>query len=186
MFKPVTLNVRLLDTAGNPYTGTASVAVSSSRGSQSFTVTGGTAAITQVAGGPVVPSVSYSLSASATGGVYSATSTVVPTTGYPTTLISDVPLTMTAPTATGPLQVKVRDSANNAVAGATVVVSGGPAAVLVTGVTNSSGNVTFTLPGGTTPLYTVLVPAQLGHAEGQTNIAVPSGSTVTSVTVTTP
>ena len=184
VFKPVTLNVRLLTSTGTPYTGAATVTVSSARGSQAYAVTGGTLAVTQVASQPVIPSVQYSVAASATGGVYSTTASVVPTTGYPSVLTSDVPITMKAPVATGPLQVRLRDSANKAIAGATVVVTGGPGGILVTGVTDSSGNVSFTVPGGATPLYTVVVPPQLGKGQASGTIAVPAGSTTATLTLT--
>ena len=184
VFKPVTLSVRLLSTTGTPYTGAATVTVSSSRGSQAYAVTGGTVAITQVAGGPVIPSVQYSVSGSAAGGVYSTTASMVPTTGYPSVLTSDVPITMRLPVATGQVQVRVRSSTNTAIAGATVVVTGGPGGILVTGITDVSGNVTFTVPGGASPLYTVVVPPQLGKGQVSGTIAVPVGSTTTTLTLT--
>ncbi len=84
-------------------------------------------------------------------------------TAYPTNLTSDVTIVMQPTATTGTLQVTVKDSSNRTVPNAAVVVTGGPGAVLLTGTTNASGVVSFTVPSGTTPVYTITMAPQLGY-----------------------
>jgi prepilin-type N-terminal cleavage/methylation domain-containing protein len=185
VFRPVTLTVDLVDSAGAPFTGVATVAVSSSRGADSVTVTGGHASLTQLAGAPLVPNVSYTVGATAAGGLYSSGTTLVVPSAYPTDLTSGVTLVM-VPYTTGQLTVKLKDSTGASVVGATVVVSGGPAAINVTGVSDNGGTATITVPSGTAPQYTVVVPGRTGYGQATTTADGPSASGTVTVNVTVP
>ena len=69
IYRPSTINLDLRNSGGGQLTGTAFVKLTSARNgiTQTFTVTGGTAAITTVAGEPIVPSVQYTAEAWTTG-----------------------------------------------------------------------------------------------------------------------
>ena len=175
MYKPSTIFVHVRDAFGQPYTGAATVVVSSTMGTQSFSTLTGELTVTAIAGEPLVPSLTYTVGATAPGAVASAVQAVVPDAGaYPTTNTKDFTLTMT-PSATQPLQVQLRDatSPSTAIPNAVVNVGGGPSNVFVTGTTNASGLVTFLVPGGSSPQYTVTVPAAGIYAQTQRTTGVP-------------
>jgi prepilin-type N-terminal cleavage/methylation domain-containing protein len=185
VFRPVAINVRLVDTTGAPYTGAATVTVSSTRGAGSVPVTGGTASITQIAGSALVPSVSYTVGAAASGGYYAAATTLVVPSAYPTTLSSDVTLVMKNYTS-GQMTVKLKDSTGVVVTGSPVVVSGGPGNIAVSGVSDSTGTATVAVPSGTSPTYTIFVPARTGYGQANTSAAGPSGTGTVTVNLTVP
>jgi len=185
IFRPVTLTVDLVDGAGLPFTAPTTVAVSSPRGAGTVTVTGGHASLTQVAGAPLVPNVSYTIGSTAAGGYFSAAPTQVVPSAYPTDLTSQVTLVM-APYATGMLTARLTDSTGAVVSGATVVVSDGPASIAVTGVSDASGLATIAVPSGSAPLYTIDVPARAGYGTATTTVAGPSGTGTVTIDVTVP
>ncbi len=185
IFRPVTLTVDLVDGAGLPFVAPATVAVWSSRGAGSLTVTGGHASLTQVAVAPLIPNLSYTVGATAVGGFYSAATTLGIPNDYPNDLTSHVTLVM-APYATGSLTARLQDSTGAPVAGATVVVSDGPASISVTGVSNASGLATIAVPSGSAPPYTIDVPARAGYGTTTTTVGGPSGTGTVTVDVTVP
>jgi prepilin-type N-terminal cleavage/methylation domain-containing protein len=187
VYKPVTLNVHLVDSLGAPFVGPATVSVSSSRGAGSLSVTGGSASVSHMGGAPLLPGVLYSVGASAAGGIFSAGTTSLAASSYPSILSADVTLVM-APYVTGQLEVKLKDSGGAKVVGASVVVSGGPASISVSGVTDNTGTATITVPAGTTPAYTLVAPARSGYGQATTTSAGPTalGTVTVNLTVPTP
>ncbi len=185
IYRPSTINLDLRTGGGAQFTGTAFVKLTSARNgiTQTFTVTGGTAAISTVAGEPIVPSVQYTAEAWTTGSPQCATPVTqyVPD-DYPDTLSSTFTITM-ANCPSGNVGVTVNWGGAPA-QGVTVTLSGGPYALSpVSGATNSSGQVTFSnVPSGTG--YTVTASKGGQSATPQT-IAVTTGST-TNVTMTLP
>jgi prepilin-type N-terminal cleavage/methylation domain-containing protein len=186
IFKPVTVNVHLVTPTGTPFTGAATVSLSSADGSGSFPVTGGNVTISQLGGNPLIPG-QFTVGASAAGS-FSASQVVNVPTSYPTNLTSDVTIVMQPVGTTGTLQVTVKNTSSQAVSGASVTVTGGPLGVALTGTTNSSGVVTFTVPSGTSPVYTISFAPQLGYNAASTTKAGPSGTgtVTTTLTVTRP
>ena len=55
VYKPVTMNLKLVDQTGTPFTAASTVGVSWANGADSMAVTGGTAAVTTVGSSPLVP-----------------------------------------------------------------------------------------------------------------------------------
>lgn len=186
IYKPSTINLVLQNTSGASYTGTASVKLTSGRNgtTQTFSVSGGSAAVTAVNGEQIVPSVQYTAEAWTTGGTplcATPVSKYVPD-NYPTVLTSTITLTMGA-CPSGSVQVTVTWG-GAAASGATVTLSGGPYSMsAVTGTTDASGQVTFTnVPSGAG--YTVQATKASQSATPQT-ISVTTGAT-TNVTMTLP
>jgi prepilin-type N-terminal cleavage/methylation domain-containing protein len=182
IFKPVTLNVHLVNPSGTAFTANANVSFSSSDGSGSVAVTGGNTSITQLGGNPIIPG-QFTVGATSPGYFGASWVGQVPAT-YPTVLTRDVNIVMQPVVTTGTLQVTVKDTTNKNIANAVVLVTGGPGAVALTGTTNSSGVVSFTVPSGTSPVYTIAAVAQLGYGPATTTKAGPSGSGSVSVTLT--
>jgi hypothetical protein len=184
LFKPVTMNLQLVDETGAPFTAAATVGVSWSNGAQSTTVTGGSAALVSIGSSPLIPKVAYTVGASAPG-YYAAAQTLTMTPSYPFPLTSAVTLVM-QPDTSGTLQVTLEDSLGQVLSGLDVVVTGGPGSIALTGVTNSSGVATFSVPMGASPVYTVTVPQQSPYAATSTTTAGPNSATAVTVTVTVP
>jgi type II secretory pathway pseudopilin PulG len=185
IYRPGTINVVLQDTGGAPYTGTASVKLTSARNgaTETFTVSGGSATITAVNGESIVPSVQYTAEGFAPGGTPACASPVtqyVPD-NYPTVLSTTFTLTMAA-CPSGDVDVTV--NWGGPAPGATVTLSGGPYSLPpVTGTTNSSGQVSFSnVPSGAG--YTVEASMSGTDATPQT-VSVTTGST-TNVTFSLP
>lgn len=183
VYRAATISVSLLDSAGQPYTGAATVTIASSRGAESFATSTGSLTVTRVAGEAVVPSLQYTVGARATGAFAPSVSKVVPD-NYPTVLTSTFTLTM-APATTARLNVHVRDaSTHSPVAGAHVVITDGPLGVVVDGTADPGGVLVVDLPAGSSPLYTVTVPAQGTHQANHVTTADPGpGTTVITVDV---
>jgi uncharacterized protein YfaS (alpha-2-macroglobulin family) len=185
LFKPVTMNLKLVDQAGAPFTAASTVNVSWSTGADTNAVTNGAAALTTVGSSPLVPKVSYTVGATATG-YYATAQTITMTPSYPNPLTTDVTLVM-KPYTSGTLQVTLKDSSGSAISSLDVVVTGGPGSVAVTGTTNSSGVATFSVPLGASPVYIVTVPQQSPYAAASTTKAGPtSAGTPVAVTLTVP
>jgi len=186
IYRPSTINVVVQDSGGSPYSGSASVKLTSSRNgaTQTFAVSGGTAAISAVSGEQIVPSVQYTAEAWTTGGAplcATPVSQYVPD-DYPSVLTSTFVLTLGSCPA-GNVAVTVT-WAGVAASGATVTLSGGPYALSpVSGTTDAAGLVTFSnVPSGAG--YTVDASMSGQSASPQT-VSVTTGST-TNVTMTLP
>ena len=186
IYRPGTINLDLRNGSGGQFTGNAFVKLTSARNgaTQTFSVSGGTAAITAVAGEPIVPSVQYTAEAWSTGGtpVCATPVTQYVPDDYPDTLSSTFTITMGNCPA-GNVNVSVTWGGSPA-QGVTVTLSGGPYALSpVSGATNSSGQISFSnVPSGTG--YTVTASKGGQSATPQT-IAVVTGQT-TNVTMTLP
>jgi prepilin-type N-terminal cleavage/methylation domain-containing protein len=152
IYRPSTLNVFLEDTLGFPYTGPVALKMTSARNgaTQTFSVSGGSAAITAVNGEQIVPSVQYTADAWATGGVPLCATPVqkyVPD-NYPSVMTSTFNLVLGA-CPSGSVVATVTWGGSPA-PGATVTLGGGPYGLApVTGTTDALGVVTFTnVPSG--------------------------------------
>lgn len=182
VYRPSTVTILAWNANGTPYTGSATATVSSSRGSQSFSVSGGTLNVTSIAGELVVPNVQYTARILASNGMYSTPTTALVPNAYPTDNTKTFTLTLggaTAPMIS--LTVRVLNSSGARVAGATVTVTGGPGSnVALTGTSDSSGNAVFSVPSNSSPGYTTT--ATSGTLTGTASGAV-TATTTRSVTV---
>lgn len=184
IFKPATINLVLLDAGGSPYTGGAALKITSSftGNTTSDSVASGASGktITSIAGDPVIPGATYTIKGYTTSGLCaSPAASPVPSSGYPANTSETFTLQFT-PCPTGTLAVNVQQLSANA-PGATVDVTGGPNNISVSGTTDASGNVSFTVPEGAG--YTIT--ATKGTESASTNASVTAGST-TNATVTLP
>ena len=186
VYQGCTINVQLIDQATSlPYTGNATVTVSSSRGSQSFSYVGGLAGITQIAGEKVVPGLTYTVMVA--GGFYATAVAQTVPQAYPTDLTKTFTLNG-YPTGTVTSTVTWGGAA---VSGATVQLTGGPASITQSATTNASGVATFTdIPAGSGYTATATKTGQSASAAATvvagatTNIpiALPVGSVATTIT----
>ena len=133
----------------------------------------------------LIPGVTYTVGASAAGGIFSAKSTFTMATGYPTTVTTNVALAM-ATYPTGQIAVKLLSPTSTVIVGSTVVLTGGPGSIAASGVTASTGIATIVVPAGTTPAYAVYVPAQSIYTEVTGAAASPAVGATVSVTLTVP
>ena len=159
IFKPASINLIVNNSNGTPYIGTATVALGSSRKVANFTVTNGTlSGITAINGESVIPGPSLTYTAGAVttvGAKYSPSVAKAVPNAYPTDLTSTFTLTLNANAqTTKTLTLTVKSSGGTAQNNARVDVTGGPLGVYMTGTTNSSGVVVFTVPSGTATNYT--------------------------------
>lgn len=153
IYRPSTINLVVNNPGGQPYPGTASVKLTSARNgvTETFSVTGGSAAIPTVNGEPIVPNVQYTAEAWSTGAsplCATALTQYVPD-GYPNVLTSTFVLTL-GNCPSGNLRVTVTRSGSPD-PNATVTLSAGPNALSpVSGTTNPVGRVMFSnVPSGT-------------------------------------
>ncbi len=168
VYKPATINVVVNDSTNNLYAGTATVTVGSSRATQTFTVTGGRLTVTTLGGEPIVPSLQYTVSASASGGAFAPAITRTVPNSYPTDLTSTFTLRLST-YSKGVLKVTVLPASDDSViAGALVIVSGGPGPFFLAGITDSSGVVSFTVPVGSG--YTVAAYAAGGSGQATATV----------------
>jgi hypothetical protein len=184
VYKPSSISVVPRNADGTAYTGQATVTISSSRGTQSFPFSGGQFTLTAsqtLANEPIVPNLQYTVQVfAATGATSTATAQLVPT-AYPTDLTKTFIVTLAPPASPQTLTVKVTNAGGANVSGATVTVSGGPGGyVLLTGTTNATGTVVFTVPSNSSPGYTMT--AKSGTLTGTATSAV-TMATATTVTV---
>lgn len=176
-----TLTIVLYDSSGRQYTGTATVTVGSSWGGQTFTFTGGSIAITQLNGVPLVPGVNYTIAAQTPPGNYASAVTTLAPASYPTNMNASAALTLSASTyTTKTLTVKVQTASGANVANANVEVSGGPAATYFYGTSNAGGTATFSVPNGATA-YSLNVTSSSGS--GTASVTVNASSVSTTVVV---
>lgn len=182
LYKPATISVKLLDGAGGSFLGDASVTISSSRGSQTSTATGGSLVVAELDGIPVVPSLQYTVGAWSGSLFATAQERVVPD-AYPNDLTSTFTLTLGAPS-TAKIQVHVRDGSGNPIAGAYLTIDDGPSSVHLGATANNGGILLMDVPSGA-QVYTVSFPAQGSFGTAQVQATVP-GPGATVVTVTAP
>lgn len=160
MFKTVGIEARLVHPDGSVFTYPATISIGSTRGSGVLPVTGGALVFTRFGTNDIIPTTSYTLTASATiAGAVTITSppvTKVVPADYPTVLTSTFTLTMPAIVAQ-PTTVIATDTLGNPVPGATIKITGGQGQLNLIGVTDVTGLVVLqTLPSATP--YTVTVP----------------------------
>ena len=175
VYRPATIYLQVRNSSGTPYAGTAPVTVSSSRGTQTFNVTGGAATVTQVAGEPVVPGLQYTVTTAAGGQFAGIANQTVPN-NYPVDLTSTFPLTLQT-YSTRTLIVRVQRTNGSAVSGANVVVRAGPVPVYLTGTTTSTGRAVFTVPAGAG--YSVNVTSSAGNGSWNGDVNSDLTATVT-------
>ena len=184
IFKPATIALVLLDADGAPYTGGASIKITSSFTGSTTTdsVPSGssTSSITSLGGAPVIPGATYTVKGFTTSGLCAEPSpSPVPSSGYPNNVTGTFALTFTA-CPTGTLAVNVKQLGVNA-SGAAVAVSGGPNNISANGTTDASGNAVFTVPQGSG--YTVTA-TRVGLS-ATTSASITAGST-TNVAIVLP
>jgi prepilin-type N-terminal cleavage/methylation domain-containing protein len=162
LFKTVTITANLVNVNGTPFTQPATLSISSSRGTGSIPVTGGTVSFSAVGTTPVIPSVSYTLNATSSivgipiiGG---AVTQSVPN-NYPTDLTSTFTIIMPPPPPK-PLTVTVNNNLGTPVTGIPVLVSGGDDNITDSGDTGSNGQLVLQLTPSVLP-YTVELPTQM-------------------------
>ena len=200
MYKPVSLTVNVQTSGGAAYTGGATISLDSSRcGKQTISIPNGSSSTTittcDYANGKnvsLVPNVSgqtpafdkYFVTAwSNSGNFWGATPStgVVVPSAYPTTLTQTVNVmfsgTTFANTKTVTVTVKKSGSADG---NARVEVSGGPVGITplyLYGVTNGSGQVTFTIPVTSTAATFTVNANDMGAAKGNWTFSASTGST---------
>jgi type II secretory pathway pseudopilin PulG len=183
VYKASTVTIVAKNANGTAYTGTATATISSSRGSQSFSFTGGTINVPSIAGELVVPNVQYTARILASNGMYSTPTTALVPNAYPTDNTKTFTLTLGGTAATMvAFTVHVQNSVGNRVVGATVSVTGGPSSnIELTGTSDSSGNVVFSVPSNSVPGYAVT--ATSGTLSGTSPSAAVTGTSTRNVTV---
>jgi hypothetical protein len=183
LYKPSTITVLPRNADGTPYMGQATATISSARGTQSFSFSGGTFTLAPpqtLAGEPIVPNVQYSVRVLAANGAVTPALTQPVPNSYPTDLTRTFAVTLGATAAMQALTVRVVNASNARVPGATVTVSGGPGSnVLLTATTDSTGTAIFNVPSNASPGYTSAATsgALTGTASG--GVTAPTTRTVT-------
>jgi hypothetical protein len=172
MYKPATISIVAKNPDGSLYTGTASATIGSSRGTQTFSFTGGQLTVQNLAGEAVVPNLQYTARILASNGLYSTPTTALVPNAYPTDLTKTFTLTLGGTAAAMPtLTVKVVNASGVVQPNAAVTVSGGPGSnILLTGTTDASGLAVFNVPSNSAPGYTT--SATLGVLTGTASGAV--------------
>jgi hypothetical protein len=197
VYQPVTITVQLQNADLTPYTGTATVQVTSSRGTGTFAYTGSPLTITTLSppsGELLVPNLSYALQVTASGYQTVNDSGTVPANGaldYPTVLSRTFTETMNAvviPPATLDVNVKAKKSSGSGnvnCPNASVTVTGGPDSVNVTQTADSSGVASFSLTPGSG--YAIFAQSTLYPAltKTKTNQTVSSPTTSNNMNVGT-
>jgi type II secretory pathway pseudopilin PulG len=183
VYKPSTITVVPRNADGTAYVGQATATISSSRGTQSFSFTGGTFSLAPpqtLAGEPIVPNVQYTVRVLAANGANTTPLTQPVPNSYPTDLTRTFVVTLGVPAAMQALTVKVVNASNVKVPGATVTVSGGPGSnVLLTATADANGTAIFNVPSNASPGYTSAATsgALTGTASGA--VTAPTTRTVT-------
>lgn len=181
LYKPSTIYVVPRNADGTAYTGQATVTISSSRGTQSFSFSGGQLTLAPpqtLAGEPIVPNVQYTVRVLAANGATTTATTQPVPTAYPTDLTKTFIATLGAPAVMQALTVRVVNAAGTRVSGATVNASGGPGSnVLLTGTSDATGTIVFNVPTNSSPGYTTT--ATSGALTGSATGAVTTATTRT-------
>jgi len=184
IFRPATIDVRVEDSDGTPYTASTALTAYSDRtkATSTFAVTGGHMSITALAGFAVVPGVQYTLAARTSTGLCASPPPQYVPDDYPhDVLTSTFTLTLT-PCSTGTLAINVQQLSAD-VPGADVTVTGGPSHVTFTGTTDADGDVSIDVPAGTG--YTVTAD-KLGQSASTTATATTGSTTDVSITLPPP
>jgi hypothetical protein len=185
VYKPSSISVVPRNADGTPYTGLATVTISSTRGAQSFPSTGPLFTLSApqtLAGEPVVPNVQYTVRVLAANGATTTATTAQVPTAYPTDLTKTFTVTLGAPATQKVLTVQVVNPSGSRVSGATVTVSGGTGSnVLLVGTSDATGTIVFNVPSNSTPGYTAA--ATSGALTGTTTAFAVTTATTKSVTV---
>jgi hypothetical protein len=205
MYKPVSLTVNLKTSAGAAWTTGATLTLDSSRcGKQSISVPSGQSSATittcdtwngktvsmppNVLGQvPVFDKYFATINSGANWGATSASGVTVPSS-YPGTLTQSVNVQMSSTTYSVSnnkvITVTVKKAGNNDTA-ARVELTGGPANIYLFGVTNGSGQVSFTVPSTSTAATYTINANDMGVQKVTTTTSVSSStSTPISITVT--
>jgi type II secretory pathway pseudopilin PulG len=144
IYKPARIDLLVKDGAGVLWPGSASVEISSTRKTQTYTFSGGTQSVTSIGGEDVIPGLQYTVTAR-TGGSTPQCSVpetrYVPDAGYPTVTSSTFSLAL-QPCPSGTIKATVT-WAGVPVPNATVDILGGPNNVSIPGlIADASGQVT--------------------------------------------
>jgi type II secretory pathway pseudopilin PulG len=150
IYKPATIVLDVRRDDGTVYTGDATVQITSGLTglTNTFTVSGGTLAVTSLGGQNVVPGVDYTVEGTSPDPLCAPSQTSYVPDGYPNTLSETFTLTL-GDCPSGGVDVTV-EQLGNPYPGATVTLSGGPNNMFpVSGTTDSNGFVSFTnVPSG--------------------------------------
>ena len=177
IYQPVTIDVQLLNFDGTPYTRTANITVTSSRGTQTFAYTSPQNAITALNGEQLVPGLNYTVAVSGGSFYGQSTTSTVPANNYPATLSSTFAFT-NAQLATVTVPVQNKTGGNCTSGSTTVTVSGGPF--------NLSGSTALTASvSAGVATFTSLVPVGTGYSIQAKNGSTSATSTTTAVTAGT-
>jgi type II secretory pathway pseudopilin PulG len=182
IYQPATIYVRLLNFDGTAFTGSASVNVTSVRGTQTFAYTSPQLAVTALNGEALVPGINYTVSISG-GFIASSNSGVVPN-AYPTDLTSTFSFTNVQ---MATVVVPVTNAATPAAkcTATTVTITGGPLNITGTTLqagTDTNGNATFSanVPVGTG--YTIKATKGLrSGTSSTTQVVAPTTTAATTV-----
>ncbi len=190
VYRPLILTIPINNSDGTPFTGTAQVKVSNSRGSRTFTYSGTPLIVTQITNstsGQLESLVPEPYTIVVLTGVLAEDTIVSVPAGYPTTTSVTAPITALA---TGDLTATVTWG-GLPVSGATVTVTGGPKSVNLSQTTNGSGVVSFsTLSAGVGYTVTATKSGQSASAAAGVTpnvttsvpLALPVGGVLASVT----
>jgi hypothetical protein len=179
MYRPSTVNFNVTR-FGVPYTGSASVTLTSSRGSNSYTFSGGSYTVPT----GVVSGLQYTATATASGLTSLPVTQTVPNLAtYPEILTST--FTLALPNLTVTVKRKPSFGSCTTVSGATVTVTGGPSPVNLSATSSSSGVATFAVPPGSG--YTITATSSYGNKTltSQTVLASPNATAITVTVVGT-
>ena len=174
VYKPATIDVTLKNADGTTYTGNADVTVSSTYGSATYPVSGGTLTVSNLK-----PASDYTIYALKPNGVSAeAVAQTVPE-DYPTVMTKSFVLTFPP---IGSVTVNVTWGGDN-VPGATVTLTDG-ASVNLTATTDAGGNATFTgVPAGTGYTVSASISTVDGDGSATTTGLVVDDQTVTPVSL---
>lgn len=179
VYRPVTINVQLLEPDADPYIGPATIKVTSQRlgTTSSYTVANGSLTVSTFAGEPVVPG-DFTVEASTPTALCADPLSQYVPDDYPNVLSTTFTLAL-APCPSGDLTVNVTQLGQPA-ADATVTVSGGPYSVSYSGTTDSNGIATFIgVPEGTGYDVTATKSAQSASATTGVTVAGPNSVSIT-------
>jgi type II secretory pathway pseudopilin PulG len=177
IYQPVTIDVQLLNFDGTAYTGSATITVTSSRGTQTFAYTSPQTAITALNGEPLVPGLNYTVAVSGGSFYQQSTTGTVPVNNYPTILSSTFAFT-NAQLATVTVPVQNKTGGNCTSSSTTVTITGGPF-----GLAGSTALTASVTAGVAT--FTSIVPVGGSYAIQAKNGSTVAGSTTTDVTAGT-
>ncbi len=142
VYKPLTLSIPLFNADGTPFTGTATIKVSNTRGSRTLTYSGTPLTVTSIVNtstGLSEPLVPEPYTVTVLSGLVADSLTVPVPLNYPSDLTVDASITAKV---VGVLTTTVTWG-GQPVSGATVTLTGGPQSISLSDVTNASGVASF-------------------------------------------